>query len=612
MGVRHIATFVPWQALESDISHALPRFLLAAAERKLEVSLIVSPEVGVHYPNSGMPRDLLSKKEDLAQDFRSTPVACGLPPNRFNLPSLFCPDFNKRYYSFLARIDGLLGELGRQQPAIVEGVTIVLSGSYWKYNRSPLDSARSAFAGQAGDYSGAATIAFRQRAERYFEHREFQDPHPAAAASWRARGMDEINRRWFYQHSEDVFRNRSYHLVRRRASFLKVREIELFTPEADPGYAYSHFLQTLAGGNGDLNRLSGLVDEASTRTTTGAEMPAAPFVHWCSFGGFHSLSDPEKQFLILKSLLLMGARGGGVLLDESEWFAFSQAFRARAEGIARLLSKRELLLRTRALYLAGHAWSSADVLWDELHRQAGQNARVATSIDLVARDTDAKMVVVDPSIIITREMMQKLTQWLSRGGLLVLPRSPYFTESARSELEALIAHSRRLEVDLGVPYQLHVVGSGKLVLYDVQEKNVAAAAESRQSWKTFIAGMLSVADIETPCRLSDSRMRVIALDRATEGRIGLFVLNETTRQVSGDVIFSRPVEVSDFAHAFSAARAPRVAGSAPMVSSRFSLESAPCGVLSLAVEQVAPSKQFPHVTAPEPFKPAAELPVGST
>ena len=61
-GVTHIATFIPWQAVESDISHTLVRFLQATADRKMTVDLILTPEVGVHYPNSGVPKDLMAPK----------------------------------------------------------------------------------------------------------------------------------------------------------------------------------------------------------------------------------------------------------------------------------------------------------------------------------------------------------------------------------------------------------------------------------------------------------------------------------------------------------------------------------------------------------------------
>src|SRR6478672_4792632 len=65
-GFSHFATFVPWQATESDISHTLTRLLQAVSERRMSVSLILSPELGMHYANSGLPKDVVSNKDNTA------------------------------------------------------------------------------------------------------------------------------------------------------------------------------------------------------------------------------------------------------------------------------------------------------------------------------------------------------------------------------------------------------------------------------------------------------------------------------------------------------------------------------------------------------------------
>ena len=116
-GITHITTFVPWQAVESDISHTLVRFLQAVSDRKMTVDLILTPEVGVHYPNSGLPKDLMGAKsraqsaENIATHVGGASIDVTLPPNGFRSPSLFSPEFTKRYYSFLSRMDSLLADL---------------------------------------------------------------------------------------------------------------------------------------------------------------------------------------------------------------------------------------------------------------------------------------------------------------------------------------------------------------------------------------------------------------------------------------------------------------------------------------------------------------------
>src|SRR5262249_3746523 len=152
-------------------------------------------------------------------------------------------------------------------------------------------------------------LSYRQRLEQFFGLREFLDPGPAAANRWKSRGLDEVNRRWFYQQSEEVFRNRTAQLVRKKAANVRLRELELFTPEADPSLIYSQFLQTVAGGHADFSRLSALIDEAASRSgcassasttfipgTGNVTAVAAPTIHWTEIGGFHTLSDSEKQF----------------------------------------------------------------------------------------------------------------------------------------------------------------------------------------------------------------------------------------------------------------------------------------------------------------------------
>jgi hypothetical protein len=594
-GINHITTFVPWQVVESDITHTLVRFLQSVSDRKMTVDLILTPELGVHYPNSGMPKDLMAahpstmashgsgKADNLASHVGGQPIAVTLPPNGFQLPSLFSPELTKRYCSFMSRLDSLLADLNRTQPQLLAGVRAVLTGSFWKYYRSPQASARGAFDGMAGDYGPSAGLAYRQRLEQYFGGREFSDPSPMAANRWKTRGLDEVNRRWFQQHSEDVFRNRSFQLVRKKSGAVKLVEMELHTPEADPGLTYSNVMTLLSGGHGDVSRLSSLIDDASARASHASSGPALGYVHWTSFGPFRGLADPEKQFLILKSLLLMGGRGGGILVDEDEWFALSPSFRARAETFAKSLASGELSLRNRALYLSPHLWSGAGTLWAELQARVGSGARMISSLELLTREREASLLIVDPAWILTRESIQALTAWAAGGRVVVLPRSPLYTEQARLELDRLLARTKKIEIDLGVPYRLHGLGEGKLVVYDLPE-NLSMAGEALSSWQTFLTAVLSVAEVQGYCRLSDSRLGVIPLEMRGRG-LGLFVLNGTRRPVSADILFQEDVSVSDLARTLAAAHGPHVStASRPAPANRFSLDVPPCGVLPLAVD----------------------------
>lgn len=602
-GIRHLASYVPWQVVESDISHSLFRFLQAASERKMSVALILTPEVGIHYPNSGLPKDLLSKSENMAQHSQRGQVTVNLPPNIFSLPSLFAQDFTKRYYSFLSRMDSLLADFERSQPSGLKGVSIVLTGSFWKYFRSPRDSARNAFGGIAGDYSGAAAIAFRQTIDHHFSQPEFSDPTPASAHRWKARALEENNRRWFYQQSEAVFRNRTYQLLRRKANFLKISEIELYTPEADPGLSYSLFLQMISGGHADFSRLSAFIDEASSLASMGSQGRAVPFIRWTSLGGFRSLTDSEKQFLILKSLLLAGGQGGGLLLDEEEWFSLSQNFRSKAEAFARFIVHGELRLQTRALYLAPHLWSHPEMCWRDLVQKVGPGTKLISNIDTAIRERDSSLLIVDPSYILTREIVQQLCAWAEVGRILVLPQTPLFTESAQAELDRITRRSKAIHMDMGVSYRLLPLGSGKLIVYD-PPRAIHATQEAASLWQKFVSGILAIAGVERECKLSDSRLNAIPLKRR-DGTLGIFVMNGSSRPVTADIVFSKEAEVSDLAVAVSAPHQAQMSGMVP--ATRFSLEVPSCGVLPLAVSGLSGDEVDPTLVVPKTEIPAEEL-----
>lgn len=585
-GVKHIATFVPWQAVESDISHSLTRFLQAVADRKMTVSLIVTPELGVHFTSSGLPKDVMNRTDTVAQHFQKGPVQISLAPNSFHLPSLLSPEFTKRYYSFLSRIDNLLYDFEKTQGRSLDNVTLVMTGGFWKYYRSPVASATGAYSGIAGDYSNNGGVVYRQAVEDFYSQPEFNDPNPAAAQRWKTQAMDEVNRRWFHQHSEAVFRNRTLQFVRKRVSSVQLREIELFTPEADPALAYSFFLNAVSGCGSDFARLSGVLEDSAKMSTMAGFAPAVSCVHWSSLGGFKSLADTEKQFLILKSLLMMGPQGGGVLLDEAEWFSLSRSFRTHVEAFAEAIGNGDLTLKAKALYLCPHLWSGPTAFWSEISKKAGLAATKLASLELALQNEDARLLMLDPAFIITRDVVRKLVQWASnQGKVLVLPRSTLYTESARSALELIASGSTRIEMQLGVSYRILPLGEGKLVIYDAPEKAFTQEMNAPE-WRNFISAVLALSEIEPECQSSDSRVSLIQLERKDQSS-GLFVLNGSHRPVTADVIFPVDVSVSDLALEVRRNLSETLEPAAAAASARrFSLDVPACGILPLAIDRV--------------------------
>ncbi len=608
-GVSQIATFVPWQAVESDISHMLVRFLQAIAERKMKVSLILSPEVGVHYPNSGIPKDIFSRAGGQAKNVGGQDCYSCLPPNAFALPSLLSPDFSKRYHNFLSRMDGLLAELGRTQPRLLESVTAVVTGSLWKYYRDAQLSSLGIYGGAAGDFSGTAAVSYRQALETTFGAREFSGESLTAANRWKTRQFEDVNRRWFYQQCEDVFRARSAQFIGRKARLAHVRQIELHAPEADPGMMYSNFLQLLNGRGGDFARLSTMLDEMASRGTFAGRGSAPTSFHWTGLASFRTLTDSEKQFLILKSILLSEGRGGDVIIDADEWFSLSASFRARAEALSRAIQQGELKLRNRALYLAPHLWSAPSQIWDTLYSRVRNEARLTASLDYVCGDREAMLCVVDPMVLITQEVLERLRLWASTGDRVVaLPRSPLYSPSARADLERLLQTEKSIRMEVGTPFQIIPNGSGKIMVYDLPE-SLAASGEVNQAWQVFMGSLVSLAGIQDRCQVSDGRLSAIPLARRN-GTHGVFILNGNSRKVNADLLFGKAVRVGDLAVTMSVeARGAQVQAVGPKAaeSPRFALEVPPCGVMPLEVEGLEDRLGVPDL-GEEAFMAASELP----
>ncbi|MFN7685370.1 MAG: hypothetical protein ACK5QT_08165 [Oligoflexia bacterium] len=590
-GVTEVVSFVPWQQIEADIQHSLSKFLHAAAERSLAVNLIVSPELGLSAPNSGIPRDLLSRSECLAVHADGGTVVSLAAPHAHAIPSLHSSEFQKRFQNYWVRVDHVLGDVQKRGvPGVLDRVSLTLTGSFWKYYRSPRSSSLSAFGGLAGDFSGAVGLQLRSRIEQRFAGPEFCEPTAAAANRWKVKSLELVNRRWFMQDAEDQFRARNSQYFGRRAISLPLSQIELYTPEVDPSMLYSQALAFSGGARADFVRLGKLIDEAASRRSEVEGVAALPWVHWTGEAGFASLLDSEKQFLILKSILLLASQGGGVMVDSEEWFTLSEGFRRRAETLARSLVHGDYRLRQRAFYLNSHLWSSGGAggadLWDELKLRLGAFSRMIASDDLLRGDEgmDADLLIVDPTVIVTRTRMAHLLTWTRSGRVTALPRSLLYTEAARAELSRVcqgrgVGGSQRMDLHVGVPFELYSMGEGKLVIYD---SHALEKAESTESAQQFVHALLGLAAIKNPCATSDSRLEVIALERRGGGR-GVFVLNPSSRAVEADLLFPNEVRVGDLGTQLGNTLEDSNESKDVIPSQRFHLAAPPCGVLPLEV-----------------------------
>ncbi|MBC7387090.1 MAG: hypothetical protein H7301_13135 [Cryobacterium sp.] len=599
--VTHIVSFVPWQASENDISHGLTKFLQAIADRKMSATLILSPEVGTGALYAGLPKDLAKKEEMLARNRDEQPATVVLAPRIFALPSLHSKELTTRYHQFLTKIDGMIGEMGKEQPELLSSLQLVFTGSFWKYYRPASGSQLAAFRGQNGDRSNAAELAFRADLDNQASLREFMTVKGSGnGLAPKAKENDAVFRAQFQNQAEELFRIRQAQFVRKRSLGVDVVQAELFTPEADPSLSYSNLFQLISRGIADFPALDRLIAEAATRQSMVGESRAAPMIHWTGFGPFTQLTDSEKQYLILKSLLLLGSRGGSVILDEAEWFSLSNGFRKRAELFAESLLAKELELETKVFCLTGHLWSegkridgstsngkdSHSLFWPELRLTLDTQARLIASPEALAWEEEAKAVFLEPNFILNSERWRKISSWMEAGRLVVFSKHQPMSDAVRADFEMATRGRGRIDMNLGTRYFVYSVGEGKIAVYEPTAQT--------SDWKRFVASMLSLSLATPEMGVNDPRVDLVCLKRGMEGgagRAGLFIFNGSRTSVTTEIRFENDVIIDDLSAVLSRqrdqARTPSAdaftAADDEAEANRFELETPPCGILPISV-----------------------------
>ncbi len=133
-GATTIAAFVPWSHLETDRHHLLQKLVKQCAASGLSLRLGITPELGIGYPNGGVPDELLRERQNLAQDRLGHPFYACVPPNIHPLVSLLAPAVFQRYGHFLLKITQELTEVF--QEGFEADLELVVSDSLFKHYRN--------------------------------------------------------------------------------------------------------------------------------------------------------------------------------------------------------------------------------------------------------------------------------------------------------------------------------------------------------------------------------------------------------------------------------------------------------------------------------------------
>ncbi len=571
-GVSCLVSFVPWQAIESDISHAFSKFLVAASERGLTLRLVLSPEVGVNYPCSGVPRDLLNTAS-VALDRDGKPIPVLATPQAFVLPSLEDPEFQKRYSAYLARVDQLLADFEKMRAihsSARADFQVVFTSSWLKFYRTVHPFSSEAFRGAIGDYSEHRQSKFKKTVDSAFLSVEFQGKNPEKLARWKAPEFESILRDWFETRSENQYRDQVRSQMNRKSKKMPAIEVEWFAPEYDPSLLEVTTLGEMTGLKLCADRFANLLHQFAQRRVVRDTGRMPPWVYWGHLQSFRHLSDSEKQWLILQTLLRVVPLQGSLVLAEEEWFALSKGFRARTEALAEWIASGEIQSEPEAVWLTQNLWSATDSQWDLVtERLLGKCVQVAQPSGL-KHYSRAKLIIADSEMIFSFEVIQSLLSAAQRGALVIIPKSPLISDSARKLLESALTSPTAVHVDQGVRGQWFQQGVGTVVVYDPnhsQTSSTIAFAEHLEGWAKF-------AQVEPVCRSSDSRIRPLVFERAGGGH-AVFIVNSSSQQVTAQLFFTEAVTVCDLQDHAPEPFAP--------TSKRFGLDVPAWGVLPVAV-----------------------------
>ncbi len=445
-----LACMVPWSHLETDRHHLLQKLVKQAAASGLSLRLCVTPELGIGYPNGGVPDELLRERHNLAQDRLGHPFYACVPPNIHPLVSLLAPAVFQRYGHFLLKLTQELSEVFAE--GFETDVELVVTDSLFKHYRNT-----GLAASDHGDFS--------------LRHMQF--------------GAGYKKEEWTPALAERIFHSRAFDFLEsrfRKFPRVKVVSKNIFARESSHG----RLLEELIGSgpnHADLFR-----DLIRARSSCS--------IAWLD--DLYRLRDRERNFLISSSLILFGE----IWVNEHDYFSLSEGFRGKMRKLIKGFSSEETELARPAIALSQNRFAPARIsalLQDKL----GVALKLKTSLaDISAQERKhTKLFGVEEGYNLElRQTMELLGLARDRDCTLVLFRSS-LCESGLRELKKL----KTFRLNHGWLFEIGIYpGGGHVLLIEGQE-------HSKLSMGTLGDSLVSVARIEPFCSFDRGESGVISV-----------------------------------------------------------------------------------------------------
>ena len=200
-------------------------------------------------------------------------------------------------------MDNLLATQERATLSSLKDVTIVLTGSFWKYYRSPaMQPSQSVLRTDGGLFHARSHFHIQPASGAFLFAPPFlRTQRDLAANRWKSRPMEEMNRRKSSTSgSEEVFRSRNSQMMRRKDhAVLPMRGGRaLSLPKRIQSMRVFPFSRRISAERTvrTFSRLSQHCGRSRERTEPCRAMQSAePFIHWTSIGGLGDLPIPRSN-----------------------------------------------------------------------------------------------------------------------------------------------------------------------------------------------------------------------------------------------------------------------------------------------------------------------------
>ena len=542
-GIRHVTAFVPWQLAESDIQHSLTRFLDAVLERDLSVSLVLTPELGVRFPYSGIPKDLATDPKVMALDRDGNPFFCALPPVWFTLPSFQAPEVWSRYAKFLQKCEGWILDFFRKDPQAKKRIQVVLTGGFFRYYRSFSELRTRERPDSAGDESKFARTSFETFAKEKYSSPQYRNEYLRE----RGRGnFQEYLRTAYFWEAEREFRKKQVACFKRLGTDLDLIHLDLFTPEADPSLLASSAFEDLGKPFHSMDALNQRISEELRVVRSDGKKELAPAIHWSSLGIFGRLSESERQFFLWKTLLNTGSRKGALFLAEEEFNRLPAGFRKKLGFFADLCLEGELRTDPEVVMVSTEdsAHARLNVARSRFPLLGEGDLLQVNDFALLPRLTDLKLVLVDERTMIDSAALAKLIEFSRKGGTVALSKSAFHTELAKLEWKEFYDFKKSLDTPLGGGFEIYRVEAGRWIVY-----------ESPMESKVFQA-LYSLAEVGSSFELDGGHCELLALKKRDNRARALFLMNASVSTERPLVRFETEKEVCDLLETYRQPEAP--------------------------------------------------------